>query len=65
MTGPHNAGPVSDFPGRGEWARDRKGQENCTCPWTYNKPARQWERNVNATCGIHTQYQLLLEEVRG
>ena len=63
MTGALNPTPVSDFPGRGEWARDvTKG---CSCPWTYDKPARTWVRKETATCRIHTQYQLLLEEVRG
>jgi len=57
--------PVSDFPGRGQWARDRKGQENCTCPWRYDRPAGQWQRNEAATCGIHTIGQLLTEEVKG
>ena len=53
--------PVTDFPGRGQWARDVT--RGCSCPWTWN--GQTWVRNQAATCGIHTIGQLYTEEVRG
>jgi len=53
--------PVTDFPGRGQWARDVT--TGCSCPWTWNGDT--WTRNPAATCGIHIIGQLYAEEVRG
>jgi len=61
MTGA--AAPVTDFPGRGNWARDVT--RGCACPWTHDKTTDTWIRNPAATCGIHTIGQLYTEEVRG